>query len=269
MPRSSGGASEVRSTAAAVTHQRQGCGRCAGGDDEGSVEPAAYLGRPARIVVVDDLHRSQTEQTLCSGSRRGRGYLDALGRGELDGQGSGAPASVGDQEPLSSAEVQLLQSLQRGEPVDRQCRCVCRVQAWWAGRRVIRVDQNAFAPEAASSGQRGFVREHPVAHGKLGDTRTDGQHLACALHSQRRRGRSPTSQRASISSSSHGPTPAASTATRIWPGSGDDGSGSSSRATSVSALDTPHAFIVDLCPLTRSGRPGGTGREPKSGSGAE
>ena len=78
-----------------------------------------------------------------------------------------------------------------GESVDRQRRRVHGVQPGWAGCRVIRVDQNAFGPEAASPGQRGLVCEHPVAYGEPGDTRADGQHLARALHAQRRRGAQP------------------------------------------------------------------------------
>ncbi len=70
-------------------------------------------------------------------------------------------------------------------------------------------------------------------------------------------GRSPTSQLPPLSSSSHGPTPAASTAPRIWPGPGGDGSGNSSRATSFSAPDTPHAFTAGRCQQSRPQDPRG------------
>jgi hypothetical protein len=156
-----------------------------------SVEPSADLVRPVRVVVVDDLRRSEAAQAVAGSSGCGRGHLDAHGRGELNGQGTGVAGSVGDQEPLTSTESQHRQGLPRGEAVDRQRRRFHRLQPGRARRRMSRGEQDAFGPEAASTGQRSLVREHPVADGELIDIGADRPHPARALHSQRRRGAQP------------------------------------------------------------------------------
>jgi hypothetical protein len=152
IPRSPAGASEVSEHSRPSSRTR---GRAASavpcGGDQRAVEPSAYLTRPARVVVVDDLRRSEAAQAVGGGRGCGRGHLDADRRRELNGQGTGGSASVGDQEPLASAESQHLQGLHRGEAVDRQCPRQHGVQPARASCRVSRGDQGAFGPKAASA----------------------------------------------------------------------------------------------------------------------